>query len=239
MKNTIQLSIKNPCSENFNDFNKTEKSSFCTSCKKEVIDFRTSSDSQILDYFKNNAQKTCGYFNQNQLKKYTKPQEQPQLSKFYFMSAFLFSVFSLLSSQTIVAQETPSKITTEIINSNQKQTLKNINSMNTLNGVVYNSADNLPLPGVSIVLKNTIIGTDTDYNGNFKLSNIKEGDSISFYSLGFKSQDIIIKKNQTSLKIIMQEDSTTLDPIVLVGAVDVKSTYKTKRPFWQRVKSIF
>ena len=95
MRNTIQLSIKNPCSENFNDFNKTEKGGFCTSCKKEVIDFRTASDSQILDYFKNNEQKTCGSFNQNQLKKYTEPRTQPQLNRFYFMSALLFSVFSL------------------------------------------------------------------------------------------------------------------------------------------------
>lgn len=241
MRNTIELSIKSPCSENYKEFNKTEKGGFCKSCTKEVIDFRKLSDTQVLDYFKNNQQKTCGYFNKHQLKSYAEPKKTAPAKKYYFASAsaIVLSVFSFLSNQTIIAQETNPKTTIQTIQNTPKKIINKENNMITLKGVVYGESDNTPLPGVSVVLKNSIVGTDTDFDGNFKLTNISEGDVLSFYSLGYISQDIIIKKNQTSLKVIMQEDSMLLGDIVVVGAVDTKSTYKTKRSIWQRVKSIF
>lgn len=109
----------------------------------------------------------------------------------------------------------------------------------TIKGAVFSDFDNEPLPGASIVIKNTIKGFETDDKGNFEIKNLKEGDVLSFYYTSFKTQEIKIKKDMEFLKVFMKEDSTLMDPVVLVGDADVNATYKTKRSFWTRVASIF
>ena len=37
----------------------------------------------------------------------------------------------------------------------------------TVTGTVSDSETNEPLPGVNVVVKNTTIGTNTDFDGNF------------------------------------------------------------------------
>jgi len=109
----------------------------------------------------------------------------------------------------------------------------------TIKGNISSKHDNTPLSGVSVVLQHSIIGTETDFEGNFELKGIKESDILSFYYLGYKAQESIIKSSQKNLKIIMEIDTTTLDKIITVEKIDVKKTYKTKRSIWQRIKSIF
>ena len=44
MNSKINISIKKPCSENFNNFQNTTKGGYCSSCKKEVTDFTAMTD---------------------------------------------------------------------------------------------------------------------------------------------------------------------------------------------------
>ena len=108
----------------------------------------------------------------------------------------------------------------------------------SVKGTVYNTEDNLPTIGASIVLKNTLNGTETDFDGNFEIENIKEGAILSFHSLGYQIKDIIIEKNQDFLKVFLEEEAELI-ACQFFGAVDSKSIHKTKRSFWQKIKSIF
>lgn len=73
-----------------------------------------------------------------------------------------------------------------------------------------------PLPGVSIVLKNSSTGTITDLNGLFTLNVPDTGAQLVFSFVGYISQEVAIG-NQSSLDIVLQTDSKALEEVVVVG----------------------
>lgn len=147
------------------------------------------------------------------------------LKKETLIFSILLFTFLLFSNHSLFAQQNDAT---------------NISQENiTIKGTVYSEFDNEPLQGTSITVKNTIRGVETDENGNFQIKNLKEGDVLAFYYTSFKTQEIKVKKDRFFLKVYMQEDTNILDPIVLVGDVDVKTTFKTKRSLWKRIASIF
>ncbi|HCE56174.1 MAG TPA: SusC/RagA family TonB-linked outer membrane protein, partial [Lutibacter sp.] len=84
-----------------------------------------------------------------------------------------------------------------------------------LKGNVVAQNDNSPIPGVSIVVKNTSKGASTDFDGNFQLD-VKTGDVLQVSFMGYVTQNIIVK-NQTTLKVVLAEDTQSLDEVVVVG----------------------
>ena len=61
-----------------------------------------------------------------------------------------------------------------------------------INGTVSDQ-DGIPLPGVSVVVKNTTTGTTTDFDGNFNLENVETGTTVVFAFMGFASQEVVIQ----------------------------------------------
>ena len=70
MKNTaIQLSIPQPCHEDWQAMTHAEKGRFCDKCMKNVHDFTNKTDREILDAYAKD-QKLCGRFKADQLNRY-------------------------------------------------------------------------------------------------------------------------------------------------------------------------
>ncbi|WP_160166639.1 SusC/RagA family TonB-linked outer membrane protein, partial [Arcticibacter svalbardensis] len=73
----------------------------------------------------------------------------------------------------------------------------------------------VPIPGVTVWLKNKLGTTLTDQNGNFSIkSDLK--DIITFSYIGYKNQEIKLY-NSKELNIIMQPEVTGLGEVVVVG----------------------
>ena len=70
--------------------------------------------------------------------------------------------------------------------------------------------------GANIMVKGTTIGTITDIDGNFVLNVEGNKDIIEVSYIGYKSQSISFK-GKRSLSIVLQEDTETLDEVVVVG----------------------
>lgn len=85
----------------------------------------------------------------------------------------------------------------------------------TVSGVVTSAADQLPLIGVSVQVKGTSNGSITDLDGNYSVS-VASGQTLVFSYIGFKTQEIQIT-NQKTLNVVMEEDSETLNEVVVVG----------------------
>ncbi|QXP57993.1 TonB-dependent receptor [Cellulophaga sp. HaHa_2_95] len=83
-----------------------------------------------------------------------------------------------------------------------------------LKGVV-SDANNVPIPGVSVVIDKTTRGTATDFDGNYEI-NVKKGDVVSFSSIGYGNKKITIS-NQTTLNVSLAEDASLLEEVVVVG----------------------
>ena len=73
-----------------------------------------------------------------------------------------------------------------------------------------------PVIGANVSVKGTTNGTITDVDGNFSLENISDNDIIVISYIGYTSQEIKAGK-QTSLKIILKEDTQAIDEVVVVG----------------------
>lgn len=72
-----------------------------------------------------------------------------------------------------------------------------------------------PVIGASIMEKGTSNGTVTDLDGNFSL-NVKPGATLMVSYVGYQTQQVVVGNNST-LKVVMKEDSKSLDEVVVVG----------------------
>ncbi|MDH7445891.1 SusC/RagA family TonB-linked outer membrane protein [Aquimarina sp. 2201CG14-23] len=94
-----------------------------------------------------------------------------------------------------------------------------------LNGTVTSAETDTPVPGVSVLIKGTSTGAVTDFDGKYAIR-VTSGDVLQFSYIGFATQTIAIS-GQTTLDVIMIEDSEALDEIVVVGYGTRKKSHNT------------
>lgn len=86
----------------------------------------------------------------------------------------------------------------------------------TVSGRVTSAEDGSALPGVSVVLKGTAIGTQTDGDGRYSLSIPSAGGTLTFSFISLKTQDVAVT-SQSTVDIVMQADAATLNEVVVVA----------------------
>ncbi|CAL1516441.1 TonB-dependent receptor [Chitinophaga sp. MM2321] len=88
-----------------------------------------------------------------------------------------------------------------------------------VSGVVTDSTG-VPIPGVTVLVKDTRSGTQTDASGRFTLS-LSPGRTLVFSYTGYLSQEVAVG-SRTSLHINLMTDIKSLESVVVIG-------YGTKR----------
>lgn len=86
----------------------------------------------------------------------------------------------------------------------------------TVSGKVTSVEDNLPVPGVSVVLKGSKSGTNTDADGAFKISIPEDNAVLVFSAVGFVTQEIAVG-NKSVVDIVLASDQKILTEVVVVG----------------------
>ncbi|MFG6411836.1 MAG: SusC/RagA family TonB-linked outer membrane protein, partial [Bacteroides acidifaciens] len=84
----------------------------------------------------------------------------------------------------------------------------------TVKGTVVDATGE-PVIGASVLMKGTTMGTITDIDGNFTLSNVKPGILVVSY-IGYKANEVNVN-GSAPVKIVLTEDSELLDEVVVVG----------------------
>ncbi|OGS70519.1 MAG: SusC/RagA family protein [Flavobacteria bacterium RIFCSPLOWO2_12_FULL_35_11] len=90
-----------------------------------------------------------------------------------------------------------------------------------------------PLPGVTVLIKGTKAGTQTDFDGNYSIR-ANTGAVLQFSFVGMKTVDQAIGASNT-INIVMQEDAQSLDEVV-VTALGIKREKKSLGYATQEVK---
>lgn len=85
-----------------------------------------------------------------------------------------------------------------------------------VSGTVIDAATGVSLPGVNVTVKNQKSSTSTDFDGKFKLSNIKSGSTLVFSSVGYKTSELKVDKN-TDVTVKLTEEANKLEEIVVIG----------------------
>jgi len=105
-----------------------------------------------------------------------------------------------------------------------------------ITGKVLSGKDNSPISGASVVVKGSAnSGTTTGADGGFSLSVPSGRTTISVSSIGFALQDIIVEGDQSSVSVVLAEDSKQLGEVV-VTALGISRQSKTLVYATQTVK---
>lgn len=95
-----------------------------------------------------------------------------------------------------------------------------------LKGKVTGASDGEPLIGVSAVVKGTTKGGVTDYDGNYTLTGLKQGDVIVFSYIGYLKKEQTYT-GQTVMNVKLDSDSKTLEDVVVIGYGTMKKKLVT------------
>ncbi|MFP9114402.1 SusC/RagA family TonB-linked outer membrane protein [Flavobacterium sp. RHBU_3] len=78
------------------------------------------------------------------------------------------------------------------------------------------SADGLPVPGATVMVKGTTVVVSTDLDGNFEIPAASSDAVLVISSVGFKTQEIAVN-GQSNINVTLAEDNQELDEVVVVG----------------------
>lgn len=85
-----------------------------------------------------------------------------------------------------------------------------------ISGTVTSADDGSPLPGVNVLVKETLTGTLTDAQGNYQIKTPAKGGTLVFSFVGLKTQEVAISISN-KIDVVMQADVAALQEIVLSG----------------------
>lgn len=90
---------------------------------------------------------------------------------------------------------------------------------------IVRDENGLPLPGVTVVLKNIFMGAVTDNDGKFKLELPKRDDLVLIFSfIGYKNQLIKVNPDKPIINVTMKLDVQNIDEVVVTGYQTIRKT---------------
>lgn len=94
----------------------------------------------------------------------------------------------------------------------------------TIKGFV--SDGNGPLPGATIIVKDSSNGVQTDFDGNFTMTGLSPGDILVISYVGYLSTELTYDQ-QSEVNIVLVEDTEVLDEIIVTGYGTAKKSSLT------------
>ncbi len=86
----------------------------------------------------------------------------------------------------------------------------------SVSGTVIDAANQAGLPGVSILLKGTQRGANTDSQGNFQMTEMPSNAVLIFSYIGYKRTEVTVN-GQKQLTVRLEEDPNNLEETIVVG----------------------
>ena len=95
-----------------------------------------------------------------------------------------------------------------------------------ISGIVMEYPAKKPVPGASIIIRGTTMGTLTDKDGKFTLP-VKKGDVLVVSYIGLQTQSVVVQAD-VNLGIWMKEDVQPMEEMVVVGQTPKEEVKYTK-----------
>jgi len=86
----------------------------------------------------------------------------------------------------------------------------------TVTGTVTGSEDGEPIPGVSVFVKDTNVGTVTQPNGTYSLDVPEDAETIVFSFVGMQTQEVPFE-GQSNIDVALVSESFAMDEVVVVA----------------------
>jgi hypothetical protein len=85
----------------------------------------------------------------------------------------------------------------------------------SVRGKVIDAEEGVELPGVTVIVKGTTVGTVTDVNGEFNLQLPSDARVLTFSFIGMRTQEVAIDRNH--MNIALESDIVALQEVVVTG----------------------
>lgn len=224
----LQLSIPEPCHQNWHEMNPTQQGRFCNACAKEVIDFSAMSDSEVLNYFSSlKNEKVCGRAYPDQLDRaITMPKEIKKVKFRYWNYAAMFFLF--FSKMSIKVQAEGQVITVPVkkdvctalqgkVGGLMINRSKIVARSKVVFGKITDKEDN-PVSFASIKIKGANTGVSATDEGEFFITGVTENTIFEISAIGFKTIELSRATIAADNNIILEKAAnTTLDTVKLVS----------------------
>ncbi|GAA4347607.1 hypothetical protein GCM10023185_02780 [Hymenobacter saemangeumensis] len=172
----MRLTIPQPCQENWTAMRPAGNGRHCESCQTTVIDFTQQSDAEILAYLGRAAGgRICGRFAAGQLER---PLQRAAPAALGRWRAWLAAAVALWGLREVSGSEAKAQAPTEQravpsgshLEYSARPDYEGQVKARVLRGRIVDFQTRESLPGVSIIIKGTTIGTQTNADGTFELS---------------------------------------------------------------------
>jgi CarboxypepD_reg-like domain/Secretion system C-terminal sorting domain len=225
----IQLSIPEPCHQNWDKMNPTEQGRFCNACAKQVVDFSNMSDTQVLNYFSTlKDEKVCGRAYPDQLERAITMPAVPKKRLFWYwnyitMLFLFFSKSNNAKAQGMIAYAKESKVN-NLKQSNVKNTLADklkepiVRDNHIINGKITDDKGE-PIAGVTVKIKDSQIATVTDANGLYKIKVNSKFDKLQISAAGFQTKEIVLTGVNTNDIVLSKMELQLMGEVVVTGAI--------------------
>ncbi|WP_462219062.1 carboxypeptidase-like regulatory domain-containing protein [Ferruginibacter sp.] len=220
----IQLSIPEPCHQNWNEMTATQQGRFCNSCAKQVVDFSTMSDTEVLHYFSSiKNENVCGRAYPDQLERAISKTKEPKKKLFWYWN-YITMLFLFFSKTNTAKAQGGIKVVTEskIDAAKQDRITKGEIAVNTnriITGKIIDEAGQ-PLPGASIIIKGSKNGTSADVNGFYKINVDTKSDILEITAVGFERKEIKLT-SLNSFDIILSKMEMELLGALVITSVKI------------------
>jgi len=94
-----------------------------------------------------------------------------------------------------------------------------------VSGVITDFEDGAPLPGASVVIKGTSLGTTTDIDGKFSIL-VEPNTILQISYVSYHMQELTVQPN-TTVNIALKSDAETLEEVIVIGYGVQKKEDKT------------
>nr|WP_319481306.1 TonB-dependent receptor [uncultured Draconibacterium sp.] len=84
-----------------------------------------------------------------------------------------------------------------------------------ITGKVTDATSDETLPGVTVVLKGTTIGTITGMNGEFAI-NAAKGDVLRFSFVGYEEKEVVVN-DEIEIDVVLEQSVESLEEVVVIG----------------------
>jgi CarboxypepD_reg-like domain/Secretion system C-terminal sorting domain/Carboxypeptidase regulatory-like domain len=225
----IQLSIPEPCHQNWDKMNLTEQGRFCNACAKQVVDFSNMSDTQVLNYFSAlKDEKVCGRAYPDQLERAITMPAEPKKRLFWYWNyiTMLFLFFSKSNNakaqggiKIIMESQLKSKTSPDITNALQGR-LGGIviSNTNIIKGKITDDKGE-PLAGVTVKIKDAQIATATDANGFYTIKVNSKLDKLQISAVGFQTKDIVLTGVNNNDIVLSKMELQAMGEVVVTGII--------------------
>ena len=217
----LQLSIPEPCHENWQQMTPTDQGRFCNACAKEVIDFSTMTDIQVLNYFTSlTHDKVCGRALPEQLNRTISRQPDPKKRLFWYWN-YIVMFFMFFGKGNAAKAQGGIKPVTEFssvkANDIRGKLLTTGGVKSEASRVVTGKVtdiDGNPVSFASIKIKGAATGVSADANGAYSMR-AKDNAVLIISGASFKPA-VVTVGSQNVINSVLDKGGLDVEKLIVV-----------------------